>query len=209
MAKKPPTTPALESIGIEYLIPYVNNARKHSDEQVAQIAASIREFGFNNPVLIDADNGIIAGHGRVLAARKLGLTLVPVIRLSHLTDAQRRAYILADNRLAETGGGWDEELLRVELQSLNDDGDIDPALTGWTEDEIKNIIAEPDDIEDGFDKSPDAPAEVDLADTMFSFGQYRFPCDRDQYLIWQEALRQKIGFDNKAALDEIKKRLGL
>jgi hypothetical protein len=209
MAKTKPTTPTLESIGIEHLIPYANNARKHSDEQVAQIAASIREFGFNNPVLVDADNGIIAGHGRVLAARKLGMTLVPVIRLSHLTDAQKRAYILADNRLAETGGGWDEELLRVELVGLSDEGEVDPALIGWTEDEIKTFLAAPDDIEDGFDATPDKPDEIDLADTMFSFGQYRFPCERDQYLIWQEALRNKIGFDNKAALDEIKKRLGL
>ncbi len=141
--KKPPT-PTLESVGIEFLIPYANNARRHSDEQVAQIAASIREFGFNNPVLIDADNGIIAGHGRVMAARKLGMTLVPCIRLRHLSDAQRRAYILADNRLAETGGGWDEELLRVELEGLAEDGEIDPALAGWSQEEIGRILGAED-----------------------------------------------------------------
>ncbi len=156
MAKKPPT-PTLESIGIEFLIPYANNARRHSDDQVAQIAASIREFGFNNPVLIDADNGIIAGHGRVMAARKLGMTLVPVLRLTHLTDAQRRAYILADNRLAETGGGWDEELLRVEIETLRDEGEVDATLAGWSEDEINRILGEePPGDEEGAGDSGDA-----------------------------------------------------
>lgn len=159
MAKKPPT-PTLESIGIEFLIPYANNARRHSDDQVAQIAASIREFGFNNPVLIDADNGIIAGHGRVLAARKLGLTLVPVIRITHMTDAQRRAYILADNRLAETGGGWDEELLRVEIETLREDGEIDPTLAGWSEDEINRIL----DSTQTVDHVPDSSSQEIDAD---------------------------------------------
>lgn len=138
MKKTTPPAPSLESIGIEYLIPYANNARKHSDAQVAQIAASIREFGFNNPVLIDNDNGIIAGHGRVLAARKLDMTLVPVIRLAHLTDAQRRAYILADNRIAETGGGWNEELLKAELDRLTEEG-FDVGLTGFDASDIAEL----------------------------------------------------------------------
>lgn len=110
--------PKLEQIHPADLIPYARNAKKHDPEQVAKIAGSIREFGFNNPVLIDQDNGIIAGHGRVMAAIKLGLESVPVIRLSHLTETQRRAYILADNKLAELGGGWDEEMLKVELEEL-------------------------------------------------------------------------------------------
>ncbi|MFC4669420.1 ParB/Srx family N-terminal domain-containing protein, partial [Seohaeicola nanhaiensis] len=101
------------------LIPYANNARTHSEAQVAQIAGSIREFGFNNPVLVDGENGIIAGHGRVLAARKLGLAEVPVIELAHLSEAQKRAYILADNRLAEAAG-WDRDLLALELGDLTD-----------------------------------------------------------------------------------------
>jgi ParB-like chromosome segregation protein Spo0J len=123
---------SIEYVSLETLIPYANNARKHSDEQVAQIAASIREFGFNNPVLVGADNGIIAGHGRVLAARKLGLEAVPCLRLDHLTDTQRKAYILADNRLAELGGGWDKEMLEIELADLRDEQfDID--LTGFSE----------------------------------------------------------------------------
>lgn len=122
----------LEQVSIEALIPYARNAKKHSDEQVAQIAASIREFGFNAPVLVDGQNGIIAGHGRVLAARKLELDKVPCIRLTHLTETQRRAYILADNRLSELGGGWDDEMLGIELADLKEEQfDID--LTGFSE----------------------------------------------------------------------------
>ena len=97
-------TVQLETIAIDRLIPYARNSRTHSDEQVAQVAASIREFGFTNPVLIDGEGGIIAGHGRVMAARKLGMADVPCIRLAHLSDAQKRAYIIADNKLALNAG---------------------------------------------------------------------------------------------------------
>lgn len=99
------------------LIPYARNARTHSDEQVTRIASSIKEFGFTNPILIDGDNGIIAGHGRLAAAKKLGLREVPTIELSSMTDAQKRAYILADNKLA-LDAGWDEELLHLEFEEL-------------------------------------------------------------------------------------------
>ena len=108
----------IEHLATASLIPYARNAKKHDASQVAKLAGSIREFGFNNPVLIDKDNGIIAGHGRVMAAQSLGLETVPCIRLGHLTETQRRAYILADNRLAEIGGGWDEEMLKLELADL-------------------------------------------------------------------------------------------
>jgi ParB-like chromosome segregation protein Spo0J len=101
------------------LIPYARNPRAHTDAQVAHIAASIREFGWTNPVLVDGASGIIAGHGRVLAARKLGLEQVPVIELAHMTEAQRRAYVLADNQLA-LNAGWDEALLRLELADLSE-----------------------------------------------------------------------------------------
>ena len=107
----------IKNVGIESLIPYVNNSRTHSDEQVAQIAASIKEFGWTNPILVDGKNGIIAGHGRLMAARKLGYKEVPVIELSELTDTQRKAYIIADNRLA-LNAGWDNEILSIELGSL-------------------------------------------------------------------------------------------
>ena len=103
------------------LIPYVKNSRTHSDEQVAQIAASIKEFGWTNPILVDGSNGIIAGHGRLLAARKLGQTEVPTIELSDLTETQKKAYIIADNRLA-LSAGWDNEMLTIELNDLLADG---------------------------------------------------------------------------------------
>ena len=132
----------LEQIPIEKLIPFARNSRTHSDEQVAQIAASIREFGFTNPVLIDAQDGIIAGHGRVMAARKLGLADVPCIRLAHLTDTQRRAYIIADNKLA-LNAGWDEEMLGLELADLRElDFDLD--LTGFDGDGIEAMLNPPE-----------------------------------------------------------------
>ena len=108
----------IEQIATNDLIPYARNSRTHSDEQIAQVAASIREFGFTNPVLIDHDNGIIAGHGRVMAATRLKLDTVPCIRLSHLSDTQKRAYIIADNKLA-LNSGWDEEMLKLELIELD------------------------------------------------------------------------------------------
>jgi DNA modification methylase len=125
---------------IDRLIPYAKNPRTHSDSQVAQIAASIAEFGFNNPVLVDTKDGIIAGHGRLLAARKLKLDQVPVVVLDHLTETQKRAYILADNRLAELAG-WDEELLRGELAELRD-ADFNLDLIGFDEDELERLLAE-------------------------------------------------------------------
>jgi len=116
------------------LVPYARNSRTHDDAQVAQIAASIREFGFTNPVLIDAQGGIIAGHGRVLAARKLKLEQVPCIMLDHLTETQKRAYVIADNKLA-LNAGWDEELLRVEIEDLKLDG-VDIDLLGFSDSEL-------------------------------------------------------------------------
>jgi hypothetical protein len=130
----------IEKIKVADLIPYARNAKLHSEEQVAKIAGSIREFGFCNPVLVDGASppGIIAGHGRVLAARKLGMDEVPCIRLGHLTEAQKRAYILADNRLAEIGGGWDEELLKVEIEELGE-LDIDLDAIGFGEVDLQDL----------------------------------------------------------------------
>ena len=120
------------------LIPYINNSRKHSDDQVAQIAASIKEFGWTNPILVDGDNGIIAGHGRIMAAKKLGMTEVPVIELAHLSKEQRKALIIADNKLA-LNSDWDTNLLAIELKDLQDLG-FDLNLTGFAENELSNII---------------------------------------------------------------------
>lgn len=127
------------------LIPYVNNARTHNEEQVLQIAASIKEFGFTNPVLIDGDNGIIAGHGRLMAAKKLGLEEVPTIELSYLSEAQRKAYILADNKLA-LNSGWDNDLLAIEFAELGELG-FDLDLTGFSSEEIGVDGFEADEVE--------------------------------------------------------------
>ena len=151
-----PATPARararEDMAIEWreistLIPYARNARTHSPAQIAEIAGSIREFGFVNPVLIDPDGGIIAGHGRVLAARQLGMAEVPTICLSGLSETQRRAYVIADNKLA-LNAGWDPELLRLELGELELAG-FDLALTGFGELELGELRAERTEGPDG------------------------------------------------------------
>ena len=132
----------VERRAINTLIPYARNARTHSDEQVAQIAASIRELGWTTPVLVDEDGGIIAGHGRVMAARKLGIDEVPVMVATGWTDAQRRAYVLADNQLA-LNAGWNTELLKVEIQGLDGDG-FDLALLGFDTGFLTSMFYEPD-----------------------------------------------------------------
>ena len=124
------------------LIPYARNSRTHSDAQVAKIAASIKEFGFLNPIIVDGDSGIIAGHGRLMAAHKLGLAQVPVVEASHLTDAQKRAYVIADNRLA-LDAGWDNDMLKVELRDL-DHAKFDLTLTGFNLDELAAMFDEPE-----------------------------------------------------------------
>ena len=128
----------IEHLALDALIPYARNARTHSDEQTAQIAGSIREFGFTNPVLIDGEGGIIAGHGRVMAARKLGLDNVPCIRLGHLTESQKRAYVIADNKLA-LNSGWDEKMLALELADLRD-ASFDLDLTGFSGKELDGLL---------------------------------------------------------------------
>lgn len=124
---------------VETLIPYVRNARTHSDEQIAQIMASIAEFGFVNPILINQHQGIIAGHGRLLAAQRLGMKEVPAIMLAHLSETQKRALIIADNRIAQNAG-WDEEMLRLELTDLQaEDYNLD--IMGFSEDELDRLLA--------------------------------------------------------------------
>ena len=139
-AEKPPQL-QVQMRPIEALIPYARNSRTHSDEQVAQLAALIREFGWTNPILVDGENGIIAGHGRLAAARKLKLTEVPVIELAHLTPAQKRAYIIADNKAA-MNAGWDLPMLREEIHEL-DAENFDLTLTAFTEKEIEDLMVDP------------------------------------------------------------------
>jgi DNA modification methylase len=166
----------IEWQSVDNLIPYAKNARTHSDEQVAQIAGSIKEFGFNNPVLVDKDNSVIAGHGRLMAARKLGMDKVPVIQLGHMTEAQRKAYVLADNRIA-LNSGWDTSMLSLELQDLKDD--IDLSLLGFDPDELDallNPIEETDGLTDE-DAVPDVPDEpkTKLGD-IYILGNHRLMC---------------------------------
>src|SRR5271157_4902937 len=132
---------------VDRLIPYIRNARTHTEEQVAQVAASIVEFGWTNPILVGADGVIIAGHARLLAARKLGMTEVPVIVLDHLSETQRRALVIADNRLA-MNAGWDEEMLRVELESLQVDG-FNLDIVGFSDEEIEALLQEPEEARAG------------------------------------------------------------
>ncbi|PIX02169.1 MAG: DNA modification methylase, partial [Hydrogenophilales bacterium CG_4_8_14_3_um_filter_62_83] len=169
---------------VEALIPYARNPRTHTDEQVAKIAASIVEYGWTNPVLVDGDNGIIAGHGRLAAARKLGLSEVPVIELAHLSPTQKRAYVISDNRLA-LDAGWDDAMLALELAELSEAG-YDLALTGFEDAEIEALLA--DDLGDGdqeqdadapdaADDVPDTPAiPVSRPGDVWSLGQHRLIC---------------------------------
>ena len=166
----------IEQVKLDALIPYARNSRTHSDAQVAQIAASIKEFGFTNPVLIDETGSIIAGHGRVMAARKLAITDVPSIRLTHLTEAQKKAYVIADNKLA-LNAGWDDEMLAVELSDLKDMG-FDLDLTGFSTDEIEALLApvgtEGLTDEDAVPEVPEAPVTV-LGD-VWLLGKHRVMC---------------------------------
>jgi ParB-like chromosome segregation protein Spo0J len=168
----------LERWPIERLVPYDRNARTHSPEQIAQIAASIQEFGFTNPILVASDDGIIAGHGRLAAAKDLGLKEVPVVVLDHLTPTQRRAYVLADNKLA-LNAGWDDSILGAELEALQLE-DFDLSLLGWSEDELAELLPEveelpPEDANE--DAVPEPPAEpVTRPGDVWLLGKHRLMC---------------------------------
>ncbi|WP_216636079.1 site-specific DNA-methyltransferase [Paramagnetospirillum marisnigri] len=176
-----PFPDTVEHWSIDRLIPYGRNARTHSDGQVAQIAASMVEFGWTNPVLADSKGNVIAGHGRLAAAKSLGLDTVPVVILDHLTEAQRRAYILADNKLA-LNAGWDEETLAAELHALNGDG-YDLGVIGFSDEELDALMAPLDDEGDGQgdetgeDEVPEPPADpVTRPGDLWILGQHRLLC---------------------------------
>jgi DNA modification methylase len=165
----------VEQRAVADLVPFARNSRTHSDEQVAQIAASIKEFGFTNPILTDGENGIIAGHGRLQAARKLGLAEVPTIPLHGLTDAQKRAYVIADNKLA-LNAGWDMELLASELQGLGDEG-FDLTLIGFDENELAALLAEKTEGLTDPDDVPEVPADpVSVLGDVWLLGKHRIVC---------------------------------
>lgn len=166
----------IEYLETEKLIPYARNSRTHSDEQVQQIMGSIKEFGFTNPVLVDGDGVIIAGHGRTMAAQRLGMKEVPCLRLAHLTEAQKRAYIIADNKLA-LNAGWDDDMLALELRNLRDE-DFDLSLTGFDDAELAALLA--DAVAEGLvdeDAVPEAPeVPVTVEGDVWLLGRHRLMC---------------------------------
>lgn len=172
------TTTNMQLVAIDKLVPYVNNARTHSKEQVMKLRSSLREFGFVNPVIIDKDYGILAGHGRVMAAKEEGLTEVPCVLVDYLTEAQKKAYILADNRYAQDAG-WDEELLKIEIEALQGE-DFDILLTGFDIAEIDDLFK--DDLKDGIkDDDFDVDAELNnptmtKAGDVWLLGNHRLIC---------------------------------
>lgn len=172
------TTTEMQLVPLSKLVPYVNNARTHSPEQLVKLRSSLREFGFINPVIIDRDFNVIAGHGRIAAAKEEGITEVPCVFVDYLTEAQKKAYILADNRMA-LDAGWDEELLRIEIESLQG-ADFDVSLTGFGEDEIADLFAgdgEKDVKDDDFDLSAalEKAAFVERGD-IWTVGRHRLMC---------------------------------
>ena len=167
----------IEQWPTDKLVPYARNARTHSDSQVAQIAASIAEFGFTNPILAGSDGVIVAGHGRLAAAQKLGIAIVPVVILDHLTPTQRRALVIADNRIAENAG-WDEAMLQVELADLQGD-DFDLSLTGFDADALADLLAGEETTSDGQtdeDSVPDAGTSITRPGDVWLCGNHRVIC---------------------------------
>jgi ParB-like chromosome segregation protein Spo0J len=168
----------IEQWPVDRLIPYIRNARTHSDAQVAQVAGSIAEFGFVNPILVGPDGVLVAGHARLAAARMLKLTEVPVIVLAHLSETQRRALVLADNKLAENAG-WDEEMLRVELETLQADG-FSLELVGFSDEELEALLRDPEQVAAGLtdeDAAPDVPeTAVTVLGDIWLLGPHRLLC---------------------------------
>lgn len=172
------TTTEMQLVPLSKLVPYINNARTHSPEQITKLRSSLREFGFVNPVIIDRDYGIIAGHGRVMAAKEEGIEEVPCVFVDYLTEAQKKAYIIADNRFAQDAG-WDEELLRIEIEALQG-MDFDVGLTGFNDDEIADLFAG-DDKSEAEDDDFDLSAALEKASfvqrgEIWTVGRHRLMC---------------------------------
>lgn len=170
------TTSQMKMVPIDKLVPYINNARTHSPEQITKLRASLREFGFINPVIIDKNYGVIAGHGRLEAAKAEGFDQVPCVLVDHLTEAQKKAYILADNRMA-MDAGWDEELLRIEIEALQAEA-FDVGLTGFDEKELADLFADDTDVkEDDFNEDEALEKEpfVEPGD-LWLIGRHRLLC---------------------------------
>ena len=170
------TTTEMQLVPITKLVPYVNNARTHSPEQINKLRSSLREFGFINPVIIDRDFGVIAGHGRILAAKEEGIAEVPCVFADHLTEAQKKAYIIADNRMA-MDAGWDEELLRVEIEALQAEA-FDLSLTGFDEKELSDLFKDDADVqEDDFDVDAELEKPTfSKSGDVWTLGRHRLVC---------------------------------
>ena len=169
-------TTEMKLVPIGKLVPYVNNARTHSQGQITKLRSSLREFGFINPVIIDSNYGVIAGHGRILAAKDEGITEVPCVLVDYLTEAQKKAYIIADNRFA-LDAGWDEELLRIEIESLQG-ADFDVSLTGFETAELDKLFNTGEDIKDDdfdVDEELKKPA-ITKAGDLWLLGNHRLYC---------------------------------
>lgn len=206
----------IQSRGVSDLIPYAANSRTHSDAQVAQIAASIKEFGWTNPILIDGDDTIIAGHGRLLAARKLGIQDVPVIVLDHLTKSQQKALVIADNQLA-LNAGWDMEMLKSEIEGLNMEG-FDLDILGFSDEELRDFLDELDGTSTGLDaekyttkitvpiyeikgKKPEISEIVDRSKTLqllSDIEQAELPDDLREFLVAAAERHTRFNYENIA-----------
>jgi ParB-like chromosome segregation protein Spo0J len=194
----------VELMSIEKLVPYARNPRITA-HAVDKVAASIKEFGFRQPIVVDSEMVIIVGHVRYQAAQKLGLKKVPVHVMEGATPEQVKAYRIADNRTGEEAE-WDRELLQLEINEL-DTGDFDKSVLGFNEEELNSLRLSLESLQDGIEGEEDG--ELEEADTKATIGPYTFVIERGQYLEWMEQVRQRVGFDKEAIVDELKRRLGL
>lgn len=194
----------IEYISILQIAPYVKNARTHSEEQISQIVDSIREFGFTNPILIDQHNELIAGHGRLEAAKIVGLETVPAVRLSDLTEQQVKALRIVDNQLA-LNAGWDLDLLAAEIVELEAD-DFNLDLLGFDDDFLAGLLPDEMDIDPDRDQ-PDPEINDAQEKVSIILGPYEISVQRAEWDKWETAIRAKVGFDKLDVISEIKKRL--
>jgi ParB-like chromosome segregation protein Spo0J len=194
----------VELMSIEKLVPYARNPRITA-HAVDKVAASIKEFGFRQPIVVDSEMVIIVGHVRYQAAQKLALKKVPVHVMEGATPEQVKAYRIADNRTGEEAE-WDRELLQLEINEL-DTGDFDKSVLGFNEEELNSLRLSLESLQDGIEGEEEG--ELEEADTKATIGPYTFVIERGRYLEWMEEIRQRVGFDKEAIVTELQRRLGL
>jgi ParB-like chromosome segregation protein Spo0J len=193
----------VELMPVDQVIPYARNPRINA-HAIEKLAASIKEFGFRQPIVTDKELVIVVGHVRFEAAKRLGLKKVPVHIATELTPEQIKAYRITDNRVGEESE-WDKSLLQLEIAEL-DDATYDTELLGFNAEELKEIQSSLDSMEDGFGDDDDD--DIEEADTTARIASYTFPIPREQYLEWMEAIKQQVGFEKKEVIAELKRRLG-